>query len=200
MSPIINTNSKHKSQPFGLAFCFCTANREARAQVAGQRSCDHDSRAQVRSAAVADRRSPRHRTAELRSSNRDPWISVADAPSNKYTSPVEGSCAKKKLTPLHRECERCQAIWDFAIETRPFLIIFNSAQIGTPSIQIYRSGIPSPALFSILWKCVRFGICCFNKFDRLFSVFGIGHPLHIIKRCRVILAKISKSGCDIFSA
>ena len=109
-------------------------DRGRRAQAAGHRAPNHDSRAQARSAKGADRISPHHRAAGRRSSILDPCNSTAKPPSNKYTSPSEGQCNRKKLTPLHLVCERCHAICDFDRATRPALIIFNSHQIGTPSM------------------------------------------------------------------
>ena len=109
-------------------------DRGRRSQVAGHRASNHRSRAQARSAKGADRTSPHHRAAGRRSSILDPCNSTAKPPSNNNTSPSEGQCNRKKLTPLHLVCERCHAICDFDRATRPALIIFNSHQIGTPSM------------------------------------------------------------------
>ncbi len=68
--------------------------------------------------------SPTYKAAGRRSSIREPWISITDAPSNKNRSEVEGSCSKKKPTPPQRECEECQAICDLDTLTLPFFIIF----------------------------------------------------------------------------
>lgn len=117
---------------------------------AGCRSQIHRARAQVRSAEGADRRSPHHEAADRRSSILEPCNLAAKLPSNKNISLVEGQCSRKKLTPLQRVCPKCHAIWDFDSLTRLFLIIFNSSQIGTPSMHKYVSGMPSPTRFSIL--------------------------------------------------
>ena len=118
----------------GVFFIPISYDRGRRSQVAGHRAPNHRSRAQARSAKGADRISPHHKDAGRRSSILDPCNSTAKPPSNNNTSPSEGQCNRKKLTPLHLVCERCHAICDFDRATRPALIIFNSHQIGTPSM------------------------------------------------------------------
>ena len=172
-----------------------------RSQVAGQAVPNQSSFDKSRSAAGADRRSPDQRIAGRRSHIFEPSKSIADAPSNKYTPPVAGSWAKKKLTPLHLECEECHAIWDFDGLTLPFLTIFNSTHTGTPSMHKYTSGIPSPDRFSILSKCVFFGRFCFNDVHSDRSVFGIFNPPHLRfgESVWVLLSYSSESGNDVFS-
>ena len=107
------------------------------AQVAGrrvERSCSITKRRRV---AGADRRSPVHNAKVRRSSGVAPWISKAFPLSNKNTSGSKDGEARKKETPPHLECDKCQAIWD-GCRVIPFLfIIFNSTHTGAPSIHIY---------------------------------------------------------------
>ena len=117
------------------------------------------------------------RTKYSMSSTLDPWISNAFCPSNKNRQRSLGLDARKKLTPLHLEYLMFQAICDFCRIILLFFIIFNSIKKLYPSIQINVSGIPSPTLFSILWKNVFLGRFCFNIVDSVFSVFAIFYPL-----------------------
>ena len=197
MLPISNTRTASLAGlPARLLLCHAADSPSA-----GCRSQFHRARAQVRSAEGADRRSPHHEAADRRSSILEPCNLAAKPPSNKNTLPVEGQWSRKKLTPLQRVCPKCQAIWDFETETLPFLIIFNSDQIGTPSMHRYTSGIPSPALFSIRWKWVFFGKCCLNEFHRLCSVRGIFNPFHVrFGECiGVLLPDRGESSDDVFT-
>ena len=142
-SPIMNTNPPRNTARQWRAVFFYARSPQL-------------STAQARRAAGAARSGPFHTYAGAgsqahRSMVRDSWITAAFPPSNKNTSPVEGSCSKKKLAPPQRVCAKCQAICEVDKDARPFLIIFNSHQTGTPSMQRYTSGIPCPARFSIRW-------------------------------------------------
>lgn len=107
----------------------------------------------------------------------EPWNSNAFPPSNKNRHRSEGLDARKKLVPLLRSYEICQAICDFCRTILLFFIIFNSMKKTFPSRHINVSAIPSPTLFSILWKNVFLGRFCFNSVDSAFSVFIILYPL-----------------------
>ena len=162
------------------------------------------STAQARSASPAARSGPFHTYAGAgaeahRSMVRVSWITAAFPPSNKNTSPVEGSCTKKKLAPPQRVCAKCQAICEVDKDTRLFLIIFNSHQTGTPSMHRYTSGIPCPARFSIRWKWVFLGKFCFKEFHRLRSVLGIFDPFHVVECVGIFLPDGSESGDDLFT-
>ena len=192
MSPITNTNPPRNT------------DRESRSVFFYSKFLAHDSWAQARRAAGAARSGPAHTHAgagpqERKLSNRDPWIMAAEPPSNKNTSPVEGSCTKKKLTPLQRVCAKCQAICEVDKDTRLFFIIFNSHQTGTPSMHRYTSGIPCPARFSIRWQWVFFGKFCFKEFHRLRSVLGIFHSFHVVECMGVFLPDGSESSDDLLT-
>jgi hypothetical protein len=169
---------------------------------AGRRASNHASRAASRKAAGKSDILPSYKAAGRRASIRDPWISTTFPPSNKNTSPEEGSWSKKKLTPPHLECPRCQAICDLDTETLLCLIIFNSSQITTPFMHIYTSGMPSLTRFSSLWQCVFLGSFCFNEFHRAFSVFGIGHHLIVAidGGLRKLFSKFGQSSNNLFPA
>ena len=171
---------------YGLAFCKATHLSSAKALSPLTMACIL----------------PRNKAKGSRSAIRDPWISTTFPPSNKYTSPVEGSWSKKKLTPPHLECPRCQAICDLDTETLLCLIIFNSSQITTPFMHIYTSGMPSLTRFSSLWWCVFLGSFCFNEFHRALSVFGIGHHLVVAidGGLRKLFSKFGQSSNNLFPA
>ena len=149
-------NKFSPKMPSGLAAGYSFSCLDHTSQGAGRRpqviDLHHRSQAAGRRLSISPAISPTYKAAGRRSSIREPWISITDAPSNKNRSEVEGSCSKKKPTPPQRECEECQAICDFDTFAIPFLIIFNSSHIGTPSMHKYTSGIPSPVRFSILSK------------------------------------------------
>ena len=202
--PITNTRSflrgtgtDYSPSPFSFVLP-APSSQDAGAQDAGSRLSIHDSRAARRRAQGAADISPYHRAAGRRTESREPCNLAAKPPSNKNTSLVEGSWTKKKLTPPHRVCPRCQAIWDFEMVKRSFLVIFSSAHTGTPSMHRYTSGIPSPARFSIRWQWVFFGNFCLNEFHNWRSVRGIFNPLHIVKGMWVSFAEIIESGDDLF--
>ena len=92
---------------------------------AARRAQGHRSWAAARRAQGAAPISPHHRAAGRRAESREPCNWAAKPPSNKNTRPVGGSWTKKKLTPPQRECPRCQAIWDFEMVKRSFLVIFS---------------------------------------------------------------------------
>ena len=174
------------------------SSQGAGAQGAGPRAAIHDSWAARRRAQGAADILPYQRAAGRRTDNLEPCNLAAKPPSNKNTSLVGGSWTKKKLTPPHRVCPKCHAIWDFEMEKRSFLVIFSSAHTGTPSMHRYTSGIPSPARFSIRWQWVFFGNFCLNEFHSWRSVRGIFNPLHIVKGMWVSFAEIIESSDDLF--
>ena len=115
--PIMNTNPPRNTDRESRSVFFYARARQL-------------STAQARRAAGAARSGPFHTYAGAgsqahRSMVRDSWITAAFPPSNKNTSPVEGSCSKKKLAPPQRVCAKCQAICEVDKDARPFLIIFN---------------------------------------------------------------------------
>ena len=189
--------------PSGLAAGYSFSDRAPTYQGAGRRpqaiDLHHRSQAAGRRLSISPDISPIYKAAGRRSSIREPWISSTDAPSNKNRSEVLGSWSKKKLVPLQCECEQCQAICDFDTLTVPFLIIFNSSHIGTPSMHRYTSGIPSPLRFSILSQCVFLGRFSFNSFHSDCSVAGILNSFNISKSVGVILAETCQSSNNVFT-
>lgn len=96
----------------------------------------HAARPQARNSRTAPAIDPIYKDAGRRAETQDAPRSSVEAPPNKYRSPWQGSCSKKKETPPQRLCAECHAICDLDTETRLFFIIFNSTHNGTPSIQI----------------------------------------------------------------
>ena len=121
-------------RPQGLR-CLRVRSKDAgrRPQLHAIKPADHPAKAQARKARHKPFIDPTYKDAGRRSSILEPWISSTLPPSNKNTSPVKGSCNKKKETPLQRLCAKCHAICDLLTETRLLFIIFNSSQTGTPS-------------------------------------------------------------------
>ena len=132
MSPTINTRVSPDPLPTLSAGDFLfhiSIERGRRPQAAGHRAMPSDHRAQAagRRLSINPRISPIYKAAGRRSSILEPSNSIALSAPNKNRSLVEGSCSKKKLTPLHLKCEECHAICDLDLSlihisepTRPY--------------------------------------------------------------------------------
>ncbi len=125
--------------------------------------------------------------------SRDSQSASTSADRNKSADALPASRIKKKETPPHLLCDRCQAICDFAIRTRFFVIIFNSTQQAAPSKTRYTSGMPVPVRFSILFQCDFFGRFFLNDCQRFCSGLGMFYNFPFNKGGRVGIPEFRKT-------